>query len=66
VGPTRGILHDPVDSPMILRTATSPQLDTTTPISTAPFQEGYSGHWPPVLAPRIGRVRDPGASGPAA
>jgi len=51
---------------MILRTATSPQLDTTTPISTTPFQEGYSGPWPPVLAPLIGRVRDPGASGPAA
>jgi GNAT superfamily N-acetyltransferase len=32
-GPTRGVLHDPLDSLMILRTATSPQLDRTVAIS---------------------------------
>jgi aminoglycoside 2'-N-acetyltransferase I len=32
-GPTRGVHHDPLDSLMILRTATSPQLDRTVAIS---------------------------------
>jgi GNAT superfamily N-acetyltransferase len=32
-GPTRGVLHDPLDSLMILRTATSPQLQRTVAIS---------------------------------
>ena len=35
VGPTAGVLHDPLDSLMILRTATSPQFDTTVPISAS-------------------------------
>jgi aminoglycoside 2'-N-acetyltransferase I len=32
-GPNTGVLHDPADTLMILRTTTSPQLDTTVPIS---------------------------------
>ena len=34
-GPTAGVLHDPLDSLMILGTETSPRLDTGMPISSA-------------------------------
>jgi aminoglycoside 2'-N-acetyltransferase I len=34
-GPTRGVLHDPLDSLMILGTATSPRMNTALPISSA-------------------------------
>jgi GNAT superfamily N-acetyltransferase len=34
-GPTSGVLHDPLDSLMTLRTATTPRMATTLPISSA-------------------------------
>ena len=32
-GPTVGVLHDPLDTLMVLRTATTPSVDTASPIT---------------------------------
>jgi hypothetical protein len=34
-GPTVGVLHDPLDTLMVLRTATTPSVDTASPITAA-------------------------------
>ena len=33
LGPTSGVLHDPLDTLMVLRTATTPSVDTAVPIT---------------------------------